>query len=142
VSADANVEKLREWFDVLGGEVGLAALLPLIESSCTEDVEFSPIIGREVEGLEPIQGKDGVRGYFEQLATVFPGFTYQDAEFQQVGDDVVLVDARLVGSGRGSAVPIAQEFSLVYEFREGLISRFVSFSSHDQALELAREVAR
>jgi len=66
---------------------------------------------------------------------------YAPPEFRPLGDDVIVVLTRLEGVGQGSDVPVGQDLGLIYEFRNGLVTRLTAFGSHAEALEAAKEMA-
>ncbi|MEK6277332.1 MAG: nuclear transport factor 2 family protein [Actinomycetota bacterium] len=134
----AVVQRFYETFDRDGAEAALA----LFDELCDPRVEFSPLLAREVEGRRSYRGSDEIRAFLRELDDLLGGARYEPPEYQPVGDDVVVVFTRLVGTGRGSAVPIGQDLAIVYEFRDGLIQRFVAYGTREEALTAAEEITR
>jgi ketosteroid isomerase-like protein len=137
---ETNVERLEALFEDLS-EAGIDALLERVEEICDPDVEFSPAMARQLEGEGTYRGFEGVRTYFAETKEVLSDLRYTDGEFRAIGDDVLLVYARLLARGRGSDLPIEQELGVVCEFRDGLIRRYTAYITRDEALRAAQEAA-
>ena len=135
-----NLELLRRWNDAFEGE-GLEAAERLVDEVFDPEIEFSPLLAREVEG-RTLRGREELRAFFRELNDALGGIRYAASEFQPVGDDVIVLLTRLIGKGRGSAVEIGQDLGVVYEFQDGLVRRMTAYGSHDEALTAAREAQR
>jgi hypothetical protein len=48
-------------------------------------------------------------------------------------DDVIVLLTRMIGTARGSSVPIGQELGMVYEFHNGRVKRLTAYGSHEEA---------
>ena len=59
----------------------------------------------------------------------------------EVGDNLVVVPAHIVGRGAGSGLETDSVFGWMYEFRDGQAVRFHAYASVDDALEAARSLA-
>jgi ketosteroid isomerase-like protein len=131
----SNAEKLRklyEAFDFGGAE----AAGPLIDEIFDPEVEFNPLDAGEVGG-RTYRGRDGVIAFFGELDDTVGEVRYEPPQFHPVGDDLVVVFTRLVGTKRESAMPMRQDLSLVYEFASGLVQRVTAYDSPAEALEAA-----
>jgi ketosteroid isomerase-like protein len=69
------------------------------------------------------RGREGMEKYFE--------------EFRDLDGERMLVVTRLEGRGKGSGVPVAAVHAVIFDFRDGKISRIQSFLDHDEALRAA-----
>ena len=118
-----------------GFEAWFSGDVKTLEEIATEDVEFVPAIAAGVEG-GVVRGLDGVRRFLEELAETWERFEMEDAEFHEVGEQVVTT-ARLRAKGRGSGVELDHPISNVVWFREGKVARLQSFLDPEQALEAA-----
>jgi hypothetical protein len=134
---EANLSALRRWSDTFRDE-GFEAALAIIDEIFDPEVEFSPLLAREIEG-RTYYGHEGLRAFFTELNEMLGGVHYEPAEYEPVADDVIVLFTRILGTGRGSAVPIGQDLCMVYEFRHGLIRRMSAYGSREEALEAARE---
>jgi ketosteroid isomerase-like protein len=141
-AGQSNLETVREWYSrttdrYAGG--GLEAALELIPEVFDPDVEFSPWLAREVEH-RTYHGHEGLRTFFGELQEMLGEVRYAPPEFHPLSDDVIVVLTRLEGVGQGSDVPVGQDLGLVYEFRDGLVTRLTAFGSHEEAMRAAEEV--
>ena len=139
MTAEANIESLRRLYEVSESD-GREAAEDLIDEIYDPEVEFSPLLAREVEGRS-YHGLDGMRTFFGELRDALGDYHYELPEYRAVGDDLVVVLTRLVGTGRGSNVPISQELALVCEFEGGLVRRLTAYSTREEGLKAAQELA-
>jgi ketosteroid isomerase-like protein len=137
---EANLEILRRWSDTFRDE-GFEAALGMTEEIFDPEVEFSPLLAREVEG-RTYYGHDGLRAFFRELNEMLGDVRYEPAVYEPVTDDVIVLLTRIVGTGRGSSVPIGQDLAMVYEFRGGLIRRMTAYGSREEAFRAAQEAQR
>jgi ketosteroid isomerase-like protein len=137
--AATNLGVLRRWVDAYeaGGIDGTEAVIGEVFDP---EVEFSPLLAREIEG-RTYHGHDGMREFFRELNDMLGDVRYEPPEYEVVGTDVILLFNRMIGSGRGSTVPVVQDLALVYEFRDGLVIRFTAYGTREEALEAARAAA-
>lgn len=136
---EANIESLRRQYEAYE-KGGLEGAEDLIDEIFDPEVEFSPLLAREVEGRS-YRGRDGMRTFFGELRDALGEYRYEQPEYRSIGDDLVVVFTRLVGTGRGSAVPIGQELDLVYEFEGGLVRRLTAYATREEALRAAEQLA-
>jgi ketosteroid isomerase-like protein len=139
-AAQENIERVRRWNDTFESE-GFEAAERVIDEIFDPEVEFSPLLARELEG-RTYHGHDGLRTFFRELNDTFGEIRYEQPEFHPVGDDVVVLFTRLVGTGRGSTVPLGLDLGMVYEFDDGLVRRLTAYGSRNEALRAAREAQR
>ena len=131
----SNAEKLRilyEAFDFGGAK----AAAPLIEETFHADVEFNPLEAKSAGG-RTYRGLEGVAAFFGELGEALEGVRYEPPQFHPVGDDLVVVFTRLVGTERDTAMPLRQDLSLVYLFAGGLVQCVTAYDSPAEALEAA-----
>jgi ketosteroid isomerase-like protein len=136
----SNADKIRRYYEAwnAGGLDGARVHWPQLFDS---EVEFSPFLGREIEG-KVYRGQPGFEEFFGELHDMLGDVRYEPLETDSVGDDLVVIRTNLVGTGRGSSVPLSQELGIVCEFEDGLVRRMAAFGSHAQAREVAQEMAR
>jgi ketosteroid isomerase-like protein len=135
-----NLACLRRWSETFYSE-GFEGAEQIVDQVFDPEVEFSPLLAREVEG-RTCRGRDELRAFLRELNDTLGNIRYTPPEYHPVDDDVIVLLTRMVGTGRGSAVPIAQDLGMVYEFRDGLVWRVTAHGSHDEALDAAREAQR
>jgi ketosteroid isomerase-like protein len=133
----SHVEALKGYFELYDRE-GFDAAVGRAEGLFDPEVEFSPYLARELEG-RTYRGLEEVNEFFSELQQALGRVRYENRTFKEVGEDAVLLLARLAGSGRGSAVPVEQEVAILFEFREGLILRITAYGSHAEGINAAEE---
>jgi ketosteroid isomerase-like protein len=139
-SPDENLECLRRWSETYESG-GFDEAEKIIDQIFDPEIEFSPLLAREVEG-RTCHGRDELRAFFRELNDMFGEIHYAPSEYHAVGDDVIVLFTRLVGTGRGSTVPLGQDLGMVYEFQDGLIRRLTAYGSRGEALRAATEAQR
>jgi ketosteroid isomerase-like protein len=83
------------------------------------------------------RGRDETKEFWRKTQELFAEFRWEPLEFVDLGD-VIVVETRLVGVGRGSDVPIEAEETDVFWFRDGMLIRLAGFPTRDEALDAAR----
>jgi ketosteroid isomerase-like protein len=83
---------------------------------------------------ETFAGADGIRRYFDRLASAWEHFRIFPDRFLQWAD-CVLVLARLEGRGRSSGATVDAPLGMAFDLRDGLISRIRGYLDHDEALK-------
>jgi ketosteroid isomerase-like protein len=99
------------------------------------DCKWRPDAAALVEDAS-FSGHDGLRQYFSMLREVMQSVEIDLDEVRLIGEVAVAV-GRVRARGRGSGATIEEEHGVVYEFREGLIARAVSYRDREKALEAA-----
>ena len=82
-------------------------------------------------------GKNGVAEYMSDIDTFFGEWRLEDTEYREAGDDGVLLFYRVVGTGKGSGVPIDTPLAMYWRMRDGLAWRGEVFIDRDLALAAA-----
>jgi ketosteroid isomerase-like protein len=134
--ADQNIEALRRWNAIYSDE-GFDAAMQFIDEIFDPEIEYSPLLGREVES-RVCHGCDEVRTFFGELNDTLGGMHFSVSGYDPVTDTVIVLHSKIVGTGRGSTVPIAQDLELVCEFEDGLVRRMTTYASLEDAMEAAR----
>lgn len=88
-----------------------------------------------VEG-EVFRGREGIDTYFAHMKDAWEEFLALTDGYRDLGDRV-LWQGRLQGRGLGSGVPVTAPLDILYDLRDGRISRMHSFLDHDEALRAA-----
>ena len=90
----------------------------------------------DVPGPRVMRGRDAVVAAFQGLLEEFPDWRVEPREFIAAGQAILV---RNVGTatGRESGVPIRQEFTQVWTFRDGRPALVREFLDHAEALEEA-----
>lgn len=124
-----NVEMAKQAIDAFNG-TDIDAFTALT----TADFEWSPSMVA-IEG-EIFRGREGIEKYFASLNSAWERFRIVRDRFRDVAD-VVLMLGRLEGRGKASGVQIVESLGMVFDFREGEISRIRGYLDHDEALRAA-----
>lgn len=90
----------------------------------------------DVPGPRVMRGRDAVIAAFQGLLEEFPDWRVEPQQFIEAGQAVLV---RNVGTatGRESGVPIRQEFTQVWTFRDGRPVLVREFIDHAEAVEAA-----
>jgi ketosteroid isomerase-like protein len=100
----------------------------------TPDFEWSPSMAA-VEG-ESFLGREGIETYFGRLDEAWEKFHIHRHRFRGSADLVVML-GRLEGHGKSSGVPVDASLGMVFDFRDGAISRIRGYLDHAEALSVA-----
>jgi ketosteroid isomerase-like protein len=86
-------------------------------------------------------GYDGFLHWSRHWEEAWDEIGYELLEVNEVSDSIVVVPVRAVGRGAGSGLEIDTVFGWMYEFRDGLLTRFHVYPTADDALDAARRLA-
>jgi ketosteroid isomerase-like protein len=123
-----NLRALREVFDAFNSaDLGriVAFTHPDFEGVVPPELSAEPDIYR---------GHDGIRRYFQSFEEAMAEIRFHEERLWDVGESVV-VAVRLTAKGRQTAIPVEQQFALVWSFRDGKAVRVQAYASLSQALE-------
>jgi ketosteroid isomerase-like protein len=104
------------------------SLLELIDP----DVEIR-VVSAQLTGVDAFHGHDGYREWHATMEESFEVWQIKPDSFQEV-DDRVLALGRMHLRGRGSGVELDQETGWLVDVRDGKMTRFQAFLSHEEAL--------
>ncbi len=88
-----------------------------------------------VEG-ETFWGREGIDRYFAHMRDAWDEFLALADAYRDLGERV-LWEGRLQARGLGSGVPVTAPLDMLYDLRDGRISRMHSFLDHGEALRAA-----
>ncbi len=124
-----NVEVVKQLIDAFNKrDVGAFA------ETTTPDFEWITSMAA-VEG-EIFWGREGIETYFGRMKDAWEEFITIAEDYRDIGDRVLLL-GRLEGRGLASGVPVSAPLDILYDLRDGKISRMHSFLDHDEALRAA-----
>jgi ketosteroid isomerase-like protein len=83
------------------------------------------------------RGREETKEFWRMLQEVWSELRWEALEFTDLGD-IVLVETKIVATGRGSDLRIEADETDVFWFRDGKIVRLQGFPTKDAALEAAR----
>ena len=74
--------------------------------------------------------------YFEEISNTWEELRVLAGELRDLGDRVVVL-GRTEGRGRGSGVQVDSPIGVIYDFRDGKMSRVLAYLDHGEALRAA-----
>ena len=114
--------------------VDLENLAPELWGSLAPDIELR---GRpDIPDQRTYRGREEVKEFWRMLQEVWAELRWEPLEFTDLGD-VVVVETRLVGVGRGSDLRIESDETDVFWFRDEKIAVLTGFATKEEALEAA-----
>jgi ketosteroid isomerase-like protein len=134
----ALVRQNYEFINLLGRTEGIVdpeTLAPELWRRVAPDVELHE--RSDLPDAKVYRGRDETKEFWRKTQELFAEVRWEPLEFIDL-DDVVVVETRLVGVGRGSDVPIEAEETDVFWFRDGALVRLAGFPTKDEALDAAR----
>jgi len=132
----AHVEAVRRTWDLVerGDMEGLRALAAeAVHPHC----EWTPLLAG-VDG-RTYHGPDGMVDFFSEWLDAFSP-RYEDREFEELSDDVVLATCRMSIEGRGTGVAMEREIAVLTQFEDGLLRRGRAYDSRSEAMEGAKDL--
>jgi ketosteroid isomerase-like protein len=126
--SQANVEIVKRVIDAVNRRD-----LDAYDDLVTPDFEW--FVPRTVEG-DGYLGREGTESYFGEISDTWEEFRAIAEEYRDLGDRVLLL-GRFEGRGKGSGVPVDAPMAVVYDFRDGKISRSRVYLDHGEALRAA-----
>jgi ketosteroid isomerase-like protein len=100
----------------------------------TPDFEWTTAM-MAVEG-EVFWGREGIEKYFEKMREVWEDFRGFATDYRDLGERVLWI-GRLEGRGRASGLRLDVALDVLYDVRDGKISRMRSYLDHSEALQAA-----
>jgi len=121
-----NVEIVKRTIDAFNRRdvEGCAALV-------TADFEWVPALA-EIES-EIFRGREGIEAYFGSLSDAWGEWHLHGEEFRDLGGSLLVV-IRMEARGRGSGAPVAGRQTVIFDLRDGEISRIRAYFDHGEAL--------
>jgi ketosteroid isomerase-like protein len=130
----SNIEAVqRAWDAVERGD--WEGLRSLAAEAVHPDCEWTPLLAG-VDG-RTYHGPDGMVEFFEEWLESFAP-RYEDREFEELSDDVVLATCRMWIEGRGTGVGLEREIAVLAQFEGGLLRRGRAYDSRGEAIEASR----
>jgi ketosteroid isomerase-like protein len=82
------------------------------------------------------RGREGIETYYRDIRDTWEEYHTVPHEFRDLGDRV-LMRARMEGRGKESGATVGAPFGLVFDFRDGKISRLRSYLDQAEASRAA-----
>jgi ketosteroid isomerase-like protein len=134
-----NVELVRSVYEVNLGRTGAdfvdpEQVLPDLWARLAPDFELHE--RSDLPDAKVYRGPEEAKEFFRKTQEVFVEVRWEPQEFIDLGHAVV-VQTRIVATGRGSEVRTELDETNVFWFRDGMIVRLQAFPTKEQALEAA-----
>jgi len=123
----------RTWDAVQEGDRG--GLRLLAAETVHPDCEWTPLLAG-VDG-RTYHGPDGMVAFFEEWLGSFSP-RYENREYEQLSDDVVLASCRMYIESRETGVEMEREIAVLTQFEDGLLRRGRAYGSRVEAVEAAK----
>jgi ketosteroid isomerase-like protein len=103
------------------------------------DVEWFPAgpLALQGEGYAGYRGREGLETYLRDRRVMWEEIRMVDAEFRDLGDCVLML-GRLQVRVTSSGVELDSPSGVIFDFRDGKISRMRAYLDHGEALRAAR----
>jgi ketosteroid isomerase-like protein len=109
--------------------------LDVLVEVTTADVEWFPAMPGSVK--DGYRGRAGVETYLAEVHDTWKDYRARSSVFSEAAG-AVLALGRAQGRGRDTGVTVDSPLGMVFDFRDGKISRVRSYLDHDQAAHAAR----
>ena len=130
----SNAERVRAMFEQFWGRGDWSAGRDLF----ADDVVW---IGISEIGLSgEWHGPREVARFFREWLEIWDDYT-NDADFEDIAPDVVFVESRFRGRGKGSGIEFETTLGQVWEFRDGEVVRQTMYRTPEEAREAAEALA-
>ncbi len=100
----------------------------------TADFEWVPALAG-IES-ETFRGREGIETYFGSLSDAWGEWRLHCDELRDLGGSLLVV-IRMAARGRGSGAPVTGQQTVIFDFRDGKISRVRAYFDHGEALRVA-----
>jgi ketosteroid isomerase-like protein len=124
-----NVEVVKQLIDAFNKR-------DIVAFAVTTTPDFEWITSMAAVEGEIFWGREGIETYFGRMKDAWEEFITIAEDYRDVGGRVLLL-GRLEGRGLASGVPVSAPLDILYDLRDGKVSRMHSFLDHDEALQAA-----
>jgi ketosteroid isomerase-like protein len=129
-----NVELARQYFDAFNRWFNEGTFD--FYETLDPEVEWIPMSAL-LEGNR-YRGHDGVRQWFKEMKRDWTSYELRPEDFQDLGDDRVLVLGSWRAQGRGGEVPLDfPQAAWLVQYRNRKLVRLQTFTERDKALKAA-----
>ena len=126
--SQANVEVVQAAIDAYNaGDIDTMLRLYAVDSEVIPDSEMLE--------SERLLGRESLRHWINELGGAWSRVRWEIEEVRAVGADRVLVRGAWGGTGQGSGLDIASNFSGIFTVRHGDITKVEYFQDHAQAVK-------
>jgi ketosteroid isomerase-like protein len=149
--ADESGRCVRDTRPAMSEEPNTPDLIELtrrgLEAACRGDLNaatsvFAPEAVLVTERFGRFEGRDAIRGYFEDWFGSFVDLLVELEDAVDLGNGVVFAPQVVTGHYAGSSAEVTLRNAAVYEFVDGLIERSTTYVGVDEARAAAERLAR
>jgi ketosteroid isomerase-like protein len=144
--SEANVELVRRTYELIndigrteGDFVDPEELSPEVWARLAPDFELHE--RSDLPDTKIYRTREESKAFWRKTQEIFAEIRWEPVSFVDRGD-VIVVEAKIVATGRESDVPVALDETDVFWFRDGLIVRLKAFPSTAEALDALSGPAR
>jgi ketosteroid isomerase-like protein len=125
--SEKNVELARRAFKAFEDRD-----LSQIEEICQPDIEMD--WSRRL--IDPVvtRGYEGIRGFFEEVSSLFEEAVFEEEEVLEFGDKVLIVSTGHF-RGKASGIEVKARAANVWTVRDGKLAHFCFYQSKEDALK-------
>jgi hypothetical protein len=85
-------------------------------------------------------GYDGFRQWVSQWEEAWAEISYELGEIVEVDESLLVVPVHVIGRGASSGVEIDTVFGWLYEWSDGVVTRFHTYPTTEEAMDAARRL--
>jgi ketosteroid isomerase-like protein len=119
-----------DWVGIRSRSEGFDELRGLVAEDF--DSQLTPELGQKV-----LSGVQGLEMFVEAVEQDFSEFRYDADEFDELGEDRVLVLGKMFVRARATGIPLSGDFGHIWTVRDGLASHVTAYRSWDEARDAA-----
>ena len=119
-----------DWVGIRSRREGFGELAEMVTP------EFESLLSPEL-GDRTLAGIQGLEMFVEAAEQDFSEFRYEADEFEEVGDDQVLVLGTIAAKARATGMPLSGEFGHLWTVHDGRASRVEAHRDRDEARRAA-----
>jgi hypothetical protein len=120
-----------DWVGIRSRSEGFGELRSLVAEDF--DSQLSPELGEKT-----LSGVQGLEMFNEAVEQDFSEFRYDADEFEEIGDNRVLVLGKMFVRARATGMPLWGDFGHIWTVRDGLASHVVAYRDRDEARKAAQ----
>jgi len=104
-------------------------------------VRFFAPDGVFLTGVGRFEGRDAIRGYFEDFKSSYDEQSYAADEFHDLGNGVAWFSVVVTGRPRGMSAEVHLRFAVVVTHAGGVMSQWTDYVTNDEARAVAERLA-
>jgi ketosteroid isomerase-like protein len=113
-------------------------------SSCGDEARFVRLFAPDavfLTGVGRFEGRDAIRGYYEDLNGSYDERSYASDEVHDLGNGVAWFSAAVTARLRGTSADVHLRFAVVVTHTGGVVSQWTDYPTTDEARAAAERLA-